>query len=55
MGSLRVMPGCFITGMAAGVAAALAAGGTGAPREVDPAALQRELVRQGAYLPHFKA
>ena len=51
--SVRVMPGCYITGQAAGMAAALAVkshGGT--PREV-PAAELRDALRSrlGAYLP----
>jgi FAD dependent oxidoreductase len=47
---LREIPQCWLTGQAAGVAAALAANGNGAPRDVDIAALQLELRRQGAYL-----
>ncbi|MFD0673057.1 FAD-dependent oxidoreductase [Cohnella sp. GCM10027633] len=49
-GSLRVMPNCFAMGEAAGVASAMAsASGTGF-RDVPIAALQRELIAQGAYL-----
>jgi hypothetical protein len=56
-GSLRVMPGCYITGQAAGVAAAMAAADApaGSPadvREVDVKQLQARLVATGAYLPH---
>lgn len=40
--SIRVMPGCFITGQAAGLAAALAAG-SGETRRIDPAELQARL------------
>jgi len=51
-GSLRVMPGCFITGQAAGIAAAMSAA-EGAPvRRVDVRELQRRLKRFGAYLPN---
>ena len=47
--SVRVMPGCFITGQAAGVAAALATE-TGDVRAVDYIDLRAELKRIGAYL-----
>ncbi len=47
---LREIPQCWLTGQAAGVAAALAAGSGLSPREVAPATIQRELVRQGVYL-----
>jgi FAD dependent oxidoreductase len=47
---LREIPQCWLTGQAAGIAAALAAGAGLSPREVAPAAIQRELKRQGAYL-----
>lgn len=49
-GSTRVMPCCFITGMAAGVAAALAKNST--LREISVATLQKELKSLGAYLPN---
>ena len=49
--SIRVMPGCYITGQAAGVAAAMAAAGSGAVREVDVGALRRSLRARGAYVP----
>jgi hypothetical protein len=39
-----------MTGQAAGIAAALAAGGSTRLRDLDPRAIQRELLRQGAYL-----
>jgi len=51
-GSIRVMPGCFITGQAAGTAAALAAAGATDPRALAPAAVQAGLKRLGAYLPN---
>lgn len=53
--SVRVMPGCFITGQACGAAAALAAkAGTGV-RGIDIRELQGTLVKLGAYLPNYKA
>lgn len=48
--SIRVMPGCFITGQAAGTAAALAVESEGCVRSVDVKALQRRLAENGAYL-----
>ncbi len=48
-GSTRVMPCCFITGMAAGAAAALAKEST--LRTISIKKLQEELRAQGAYLP----
>ncbi len=50
--SIRVMPGCFITGQAIGVAAAIAASGGGDARAVAVAELQRRLKAMGAYLPN---
>jgi hypothetical protein len=47
---LREVPQCWLTGQAAGVAAALAANEGITPRQVSPARIQRELLRQGAYL-----
>jgi len=47
---LREIPQCWLTGQAAGVAAALAAGSGRRPRDLDVAAIQRELLRQGSYL-----
>ncbi len=47
---LREIPPCGLTGQAAGIAAALAAGAGLRPRDVAPRAIQRELIRQGAYL-----
>jgi hypothetical protein len=47
---LREIPQCWLTGQAAGVAAALAAGSGRPPRQVEPRAIQHELLRQGAYL-----
>ncbi|MHB9130114.1 MAG: FAD-dependent oxidoreductase [Armatimonadota bacterium] len=51
-GSVRVMPGCFITGQAAGVAAALAAEGNTTTREISLTELQARLRQMGAYLPN---
>jgi len=47
---LREIPQCWLTGQAAGIAAALAAGARRRPRDLDVATIQRELLRQGAYL-----
>ena len=49
-GSTRVMPCCFITGMAAGAAAAMAKDSR--PREISVPELQKNLKKMGAYLPH---
>jgi len=51
-GSIRVMPGCFITGQAAGVAAALAIDTETSTRGIDVKDLQRRLKAMGAYLPN---
>jgi len=48
---MREIPQCWMTGQAAGAAAALAVGsGATAVADTDAAALQRELRRQGVYL-----
>ena len=47
---MREIPQCWVTGQAAGVAAALAADRGVQPREVDVPTLQRELARQGVVL-----
>jgi hypothetical protein len=47
---LREIPQCWMTGHAAGIAAALAAGSGTRPRDLDPRLIQRELLAQGAYL-----
>lgn len=49
--SLRVMPGCFITGQAAGVGAALAIEGRCTVRDINIAKLREILRYQGQYLP----
>ncbi len=51
--SVRVMPGCFITGQAAGAAAVLACE-TQDVRQVDIVKLQTALKNLGAYLPNAK-
>lgn len=50
--SIRVMPGCFITGQAIGVAAAICARENCTTREVAVNDLQRQLKDLGAYLPN---
>ncbi len=52
--SIRVMPGCYITGQAAGMAAALAAGNDGDVRTVAVGELQRKLKKMGAFLPNCR-
>jgi 2-polyprenyl-6-methoxyphenol hydroxylase-like FAD-dependent oxidoreductase len=49
-GFMREIPQCWITGQAAGTAAALAVAQGVAPRAVDVAALQAALLRQGVFL-----
>ncbi len=50
--SIRVMPGCFITGQAIGAAAAICVQQTCDTRSFPVAELQRRLKEQGAYLPN---
>ncbi len=50
-GSIRVMPGCYITGQAAGVAAALAAQAHVSIHDVDVPTLREHLKKLGAYVP----
>ncbi len=50
--SIRVMPGCFITGQAIGVAAAIASEQDCDTRSVPVPELQRRLKSMGAYLPN---
>ena len=47
---LREIPQCWMTGQAAGIAAALAADSGTRPRDLDPRVIQRELLAQDAYL-----
>jgi hypothetical protein len=49
--SIRVMPGCFVTGQAAGAAAALAVEGTTTIRDIDTRRLREVLRSQDAYIP----
>ena len=51
-GSIRVMPGCYITGQAAGVAAAIAVERKCDTRGVAVGELQQRLKKMGAYLPN---
>ncbi|MBU4199938.1 MAG: FAD-dependent oxidoreductase [Verrucomicrobia bacterium] len=51
--SIRVMPGCYITGQAAGVAAAMMAEAGLDSRGIDIRLLQKRLTILGAYLPNF--
>jgi hypothetical protein len=52
--SIRVMPGCYITGQAAGVSAALAVQKETDTRGIDIRELQARLKAMGAYLPNLK-
>ena len=47
---LREVPQCWMSGQAAGVAAALAVNAALPPRQLDVRLIQHELLRQGAYL-----
>ncbi|MDY7011260.1 MAG: FAD-dependent oxidoreductase [Planctomycetota bacterium] len=51
-GSVRVMPGCYITGQAVGVAASLAVEYETDTRSINVTELQNRLVGMGAYLPN---
>ena len=51
-GSIRVMPGCYITGQAAGIAAALSCANDNNIRNFPIKQLQSILVDNGAYLPN---
>ena len=51
-GSIRVMPGCFITGQAAGIAAALAIENATHTRGIAVKELQQRLKKLGGYLPN---
>ncbi len=52
--SIRVMPCCFITGQAIGIAAAMCAKAGKSSRKLDVHTLQGQLVNLGAYLPNYK-
>ena len=47
---LREIPQCWLTGQAAGTAAALAVASGTLPRALSPRLIQRELLKQGSYL-----
>ena len=51
-GSIRVMPGCYITGQAAGVAAGLVLERDTSVHEVPVPELQKRLITKGAYIPN---
>jgi len=51
-GSVRVMPGCYLTGQAAGVAAAMAARNETDVRGIEIGDLQQQLMAMGGYLPN---
>ena len=53
--SIRVMPGCYITGQAAGAAAALMLQGNTDSRGISVPALQHNLADMGAFLPNLRA
>ncbi len=52
--SIRVMPGCYITGQAAGAAAALMVESNTDSRGIDIRTLQKRLKAMGAFLPNFR-
>ena len=53
--SIRVMPGCFITGQAAGIAAAILCEDKEYDvHKADIKKIQKRLVSSGAYLPNYK-
>lgn len=52
-GSIRVMPGCIITGQAAGMAAAIASEMKSNVREVKVKSIQERLKKIGAFLPNY--
>jgi hypothetical protein len=47
---VRLIPNCFVTGHAAGAAAAVAVQDRCRPRDVDVVKVQKILTEQGAYL-----
>ncbi len=52
--SIRVMPGCYILGQAAGTAAHLAAAEGCTARDIPVGELQKMLAENGAYLPNYR-
>lgn len=53
LGSVRVMPACFITGQAAGIAAAIAVENNNDTRGFEIIQLQERLEKSGGYLPNY--
>jgi len=53
-GSIRTMPGCYLTGQACGAAAAVAVESGTDTRGVDVKELQQRLIKLGAHLPNAK-
>ena len=51
-GSVRVQAGCFITGQAAGMAAAIAGNQECLPENINVVELQKSLKEIGAFLPN---
>ncbi|MBS3752794.1 MAG: FAD-dependent oxidoreductase, partial [Anaerolineales bacterium] len=54
-GSIRVTPGCYITGQAAGAAAAMSVPEGTNTRSIDVKELQGRLRDLGAYLPNYNS
>ncbi len=52
--SIRVMPGCYITGQAAGMAATIMVEDKKDSRSINVRKLQKRLKKAGAYLPNFR-
>lgn len=52
--SVRVMPGCYITGQAAGIAAAVSIDEKTGVHSADAHEIQKRLKRLGAWLPNYK-
>lgn len=52
--SIRTMPGCYVMGQAAGMAAAMASAADCGVRDIATAELQKNLKKAGAFLPNFK-
>jgi hypothetical protein len=50
--SIRVMPGCYITGQAAGIAATMAVAEGKSVHDIDVGELQSKLIAMGAFLPN---
>ena len=52
--SVRVMPGCYITGQAAGTAAAICALENVNVHDAPVKKIQKQLKKLGAYLPNYQ-